>query len=441
MWYGGGVTRDCAAGPIQGRVEFVRPLSAEGLVAVLDAVESMSGTAWEPRYWECASVTKAPRKRPARWRVLVDELAELMRRGELALALYPSRDGGYEMIVESSAIRLYGEQGDEPDDPEPLVGLVQAMTEGVAVRAAVFCGERDLSAMGDPALGSVDEEWFRYRAGWLNVLPRAAVTALDGARLPDEITIRQGGHDTAVVRVGEHWHPNDRAAALSARAALVGLLHPEIDADALRDQWLQAIGARVVPATGWDPDLDEVLRPVLLAEPPGSARQIANGFIGRSLPEPEWVPADTVAPQLGDARDVDEWGSGVRMKGEVVPYALSQEVGAVSRSELDGGDLASLSAMDRLFFFKAVTLGFADPDGARALWEGVGAMLGSALVDQLGGRWIPRDRLEEAAVVIGDRAWLPWRRARLFLQSPNAALEYSLTKFYKVAQRYAREIS
>lgn len=48
----------------------------------------------------------------------------------------------------------------------------------------------------------------------------------------------------------------------------------------------------------------------------------------------------------------------------------------------------------------------------------------------LGGRWVPRRNIDEAQVVVGDRPWLPFLRARRHMQSKQSALDYSLTKFY-----------
>ena len=68
----------------------------------------------------------------------------------------------------------------------------------------------------------------------------------------------------------------------------------------------------------------------------------------------------------------------------------------------------------------------------------LGAFLGRYLVDGLGGRWVPRNKLEEAMVVIGDRAWLPFLRARHALQSQEAPLDYSCSQLFRTAQRLAR---
>ncbi len=68
----------------------------------------------------------------------------------------------------------------------------------------------------------------------------------------------------------------------------------------------------------------------------------------------------------------------------------------------------------------------------------VGAFLGVVLVCNLRGRWEPRKNIEEAQVIVGDRVWLPFLRAKHALQSKEAALDYSLTKFYRTVERYVR---
>jgi hypothetical protein len=62
----------------------------------------------------------------------------------------------------------------------------------------------------------------------------------------------------------------------------------------------------------------------------------------------------------------------------------------------------------------------------------IGAYLGEVLVRNLGGRWIPRQKLEEAQVLVGNRVWLPFARARHYMRSRQALLDYSLTHFYSV---------
>jgi hypothetical protein len=65
----------------------------------------------------------------------------------------------------------------------------------------------------------------------------------------------------------------------------------------------------------------------------------------------------------------------------------------------------------------------------------LGAYLGMLLVYRLGGKWVPRRNLNEAAVVVGDRAWLPFLRARHYLQGHDAPLDFSLTQLFREASR------
>lgn len=75
------------------------------------------------------------------------------------------------------------------------------------------------------------------------------------------------------------------------------------------------------------------------------------------------------------------------------------------------------------------------PEQRSRLIPALGAYLGMLLVYGLGGKWMPRRNLDEAAVVVGDRAWRPFLRARHYLQGRDAPLDYSLTQLFREAQR------
>jgi hypothetical protein len=74
---------------------------------------------------------------------------------------------------------------------------------------------------------------------------------------------------------------------------------------------------------------------------------------------------------------------------------------------------------------------------ARAV-PAVGGHLGQVLVRHLGGEWTPRKKLEEVQVRIGERVWLPFLRAHRYMRSRQALLDYSLTQFYREAERHRR---
>lgn len=56
----------------------------------------------------------------------------------------------------------------------------------------------------------------------------------------------------------------------------------------------------------------------------------------------------------------------------------------------------------------------------------------------LGGQWIPRKKLEEAQVRVGNRAWLPFLRAHRYMRSCQSLLDFSLTQLYREAERHLR---
>lgn len=56
-------------------------------------------------------------------------------------------------------------------------------------------------------------------------------------------------------------------------------------------------------------------------------------------------------------------------------------------------------------------------------------------MERLGGRWVPRQQLDESYVALGDRAWLPFLRARHYLQAQQSVLDYSMSQLLREAER------
>jgi hypothetical protein len=69
----------------------------------------------------------------------------------------------------------------------------------------------------------------------------------------------------------------------------------------------------------------------------------------------------------------------------------------------------------------------------------LGAWLGELLVRELGGEWAPRAKMDEIEVVVGKTAFLPLLRAKHYLASKDAVLEYSLTKYFGEAKKLAKK--
>ncbi|NOK06090.1 hypothetical protein HNV27_31840 [Myxococcus xanthus] len=58
------------------------------------------------------------------------------------------------------------------------------------------------------------------------------------------------------------------------------------------------------------------------------------------------------------------------------------------------------------------------------------------LVRRQGCPWVQRQEMEEPQLRVGMRVWLPFLRTRRYMQSRESLLEYSLTQFFKEAERY-----
>jgi hypothetical protein len=158
-------------------------------------------------------------------------------------------------------------------------------------------------------------------------------------------------------------------------------------------------------------------------------RRIAE-FNAWQPPEPEeWRPADSALPP--DVEDPERAREHYSYLAELLVALLHTQVPSVF-------DATPESLTDADFYF------WREEFPTRRLREAIdehavpaiGAYLGEVLVQHLGGRWIPRKQLEETQVLVGHRVWFPFLRARHYMRSRQALLDYSLTRLYRVAERH-----
>jgi hypothetical protein len=147
----------------------------------------------------------------------------------------------------------------------------------------------------------------------------------------------------------------------------------------------------------------------------------------RPPPPSEWLPA-----REAPTSDVPDVAEAIRLYEHQYAEqlaALLHEVPSVM-----GASPESLPEIDYFLWWRG--WGPRLPTAEKELLiTSMGAYLGMLLVHKLGGRWVPRRNLDEAAVIVGGRAWLPFLRARHHVQSRQAALDCSLTQFFRQAQR------
>jgi len=207
-------------------------------------------------------------------------------------------------------------------------------------------------------------------------------------------------------------------------------LRPDLDFDTVL-RTLRERSAALVPVEPCFPsDLAPLLSRVVDRFALHERQREITGLNAWRPPEPEeWLPADAALPSdVGNPERALEQYS---LHAEHLVAMLHTEVPSLFK-----GTPESLTDVD--FYF------WRDDSPKRRLREildehvvpAVGAYLGQVLVHNLGGRWLPRQKLMEAQVLVGNRVWLPFRRAHHYLRSRQSLLDYSLTQLYREAERH-----
>ena len=182
----------------------------------------------------------------------------------------------------------------------------------------------------------------------------------------------------------------------------------------------------------FDPDIAGLWLRALDAFPIGERQRRIAEYNARRVPEvDEWLPAEAAPPPDGMSLDVAHRAYAELAENLVV--ILHSKVPSVFEETPE-----SLTDVDLHLFYQCFPERFDRKNVDAVATPAAGAYLGRVLVQRLGGRWVPRQNLEETQVVIGDRAWLPFVRARRYLQSRQSLLDYSLTKLYREAERHQR---
>ncbi len=319
-----------------------------------------------------------------------------------------------------------------------FVELVRAWSSRYPVSHASANSLAEDELAGAPYFGR-DEKTARregfdkvYEVCWLNVF---------GPKLVDTVG-RQRMLSTPAHRVEElsngsillvTWPTAADFASEEARLAQARAhvhLRPDLDFDtvlrALRER--SAMLAPVEPR--FHPDVAPLLSRVVDRASVGKRQRRIAGFNAWQPPEPEeWLPADAALPP--DVQDPERAREHYGTLAEHLVALLHSEVPSVLAATPE-------SLTDADFYFWREEFPTSRPReaiDAHAV-PAIGAYLGEVLVRNLGGRWIPRQKLEEAQVLVGERVWLPFVRAQRYMRSRQSLLDYSLSRLYRVAERH-----
>jgi hypothetical protein len=319
-----------------------------------------------------------------------------------------------------------------------FVEMVRAWALRYPVTYAMAHSADDRALTGAPDFGRDDETRRRdgfdkiYEVFWLNVFGPKLVESVGRERMLSTPAHRVEELPNGSVLLVTWPTVADFASkeARLAQARAHAHLRPDLDFDAVLGT-LQERSAMLAPVEPrFHPDLAPLLsRVVDRAASHERPRRIAE-LNAWQPPEPEeWRPADSALPP-----DVDDPERALEHYSD-----LAEHLVALLHSKVPSiFEATPESLTDADFYFWREEFPKSRPREAidEHAVPAIGAYLGEVLVRNLGGRWIPRQKLEEAQVLVGHRVWLPFVRARSYMRSRQSLLDYSLTWLYRVAERH-----
>jgi hypothetical protein len=351
----------------------------------------------------------------------------------LSLLFSPSPLGMY-VVVDIQPLSFFSEE----HRCRGFVDMVRAWASRYPVTHAWAHSMADRELAGAPYFGRDEQTSLRdgfdkiYEVSWLNVFGPKLVETVGRERMlstPAHLVEElPGGSILLVTWPTAAGFASDAARQAQARAHVH--LRPDLEYDTVLRALRERSAALVPVAPRFHPDVAPLLsRTLSCCTAAWLQRRIAE-LNAWTPPEPEeWLPADAALPCDVDEpeRIIDSYAH----LAEHLVALLHTPAPSVFKQTPE-----SLTDVD--FHFWAEDFPRTRPREAidEHLVPAIGAYLGEVLVRNLGGRWIPRKKLEEAQVLVGGRVWLPMVRAHRSMRSRQALLDYSLTQLYQVAARH-----
>ncbi len=319
-----------------------------------------------------------------------------------------------------------------------LVELVRAWSSQYPVAYAKAHSGADAALAGSPNYGRDDETMYRdgfdkiYEVCWLNVFGPKLVETVGRERMLSTPAPRVEELPNGSVLLVTWPTAADftREEARQAQARALVHLRPELDYDTVLRSLHERNAALVPVEPRFHPDVEPLLS--RLVDHAGVAkrqRRIAE-LNAYQPPEPEeWLPASAALPS-----DVPDTKAALEHYSLLAEYLVAMrhtEIPSVFEQTPE-----SLSDVDAEFWLENLPETFERQLIDQRAVPTVGAYLGQVLVRHLGGQWLPRKKLEEAQVRVGQRVWLPFVRAHRYLRSRQSLLDSSLTQLYRVAERH-----
>jgi hypothetical protein len=345
-----------------------------------------------------------------------------------------SEDTRFSLELTLSPFALVREEARAQERAHHLVSLVRAFAQRFPLSYGLAHSHTDFFMGSDPHVTGRHEPKRVYEAYWLNVYGPRMVEELGRQRLLSTPAALMeelpGGAVLWLTRPTPADFDSEEARHAQARALVY--LRPELKLEETLATLRQRSLVFVPIPVEFDADVADILWWEVEHRGLVKQRENVERFNGyRPPPVSEWLPAaQAPAPDVDDVQRAIDTYEG--LYAEQLIALFHKEVPALMK-----GALEALPRLDyHLWHFDWGRL--EEEEQKEALIPALGAWLGMHLVHTLGGRWVPRRKLEETTVVVGDRAWLPFLRARHALQGRDAPLDFSCSQLFRLAQRHAR---
>jgi len=319
-----------------------------------------------------------------------------------------------------------------------FVEMVRAWALRYPVTHAFAHSADDAELAGSPRFGREQQTSIRegfdkiYEVFWLNVFGPKLVKTVGRERMLSTPAHRvEELPDGSILLVT--WPTaadfiSDAVREAQARAHVH--LRPDLDFDTVLRALRERSAALTPVEPRFHPDVAPLLDRVVDRIASHERQRRIAAFNAWRPPEPEeWLPADAAPPS--DVADTERALSQYSLHAEHLVVILHTEVPSVFQAMPE-----SLTDADFYFWKEDYPKTRLREVLDEHVVPAVGAYLGQVLVHHLGGRWIPRKKLMETGVLVGQRVWLPFVRAHRYLSSCESLLDYSLTQLYREAERH-----
>jgi hypothetical protein len=350
------------------------------------------------------------------------------------LLAFPPRPPELDLILKVKPLSFFSEE----ERCGKFVELVRAWASRHPVTYSRAHSADDAELAGSPNFGRDDETMYRdgfdkiYEVFWLNVFGPKLVEAVGRERLLSTPAWRVEELPNGCILLVLWPTPADFASEQSRLVQARAHVHlrPDLNFDTL----LRSLRERSAMLAPVEPNFPVDLAPLLSRVVDHTASHKRQRLIAElnawQPPEPEeWLPADAFLPPdvAAPEHSLEQYDT----FAEHLVALLHTQAPSVFEASPE-----SLTDVDFFFWREEFPISRLRENIDAHAVPAIGAYLGEVLVRHLGGQWIPRKKLEETQVLVGKRAWLPFVRAHRYMRSQQALLDYSLTQFYREAERH-----